>query len=50
MFLAFVHFRPGGQPMRTLALAGALLAVIGLSSLVTAEPRMVLIEEFTNTS
>ncbi len=36
--------------MRTLALAGTLLALIGLASLVTAEPRMVLIEEFTNTS
>lgn len=36
--------------MRTLVFTGALVAVIGLASLVTAEPRMVLIEEFTNTS
>lgn len=35
--------------MRSIALAGALLAVFGLLSEVAAEPRMVLIEEFTNT-
>jgi hypothetical protein len=36
--------------MRKLAFACSLMAVVGLISGVAAEPRVVLIEEFTNTS